>query len=134
VVNGAVITKLIKESVMPTNIIVKFDLEGVHAWPDAPEVYTLLRARHAHIFNFDIRIPVTGSRQLEFLDVRRTLKQTVEKSYGKEPCDFRSMSCEQLIDSVVRMVKNIYGIAPDYVSVCEDRFVGAERFAEFKSN
>lgn len=117
-----------------TNIIVKFDIEGEHAWPEAPEEYRFLASRHRHIFHFEVHIPVTESRQLEFLDVRRELLATVKASYGYirsergglEPCDFRGMSCEQLAESVSRSVQNKYKVWPYKVIVMEDAFVGAE--------
>ena len=71
-----------------TCIIVKFDLEGCHKWPDAPDKYALLRDRHGHIFHFEAKVPVTASRQIEFLDARRELIRATTASYGKEPCDF----------------------------------------------
>lgn len=111
---------------MKTNIVVKFDLEGRHCWPDAPDMYRLLRSRHSHIFHFEVHIPVTESRQLEFLDVRRELIRVMLTSYGNEPCDFRGRSCEQLCLSVWRSVENVYKVTPDKVVVMEDSFVGSE--------
>lgn len=111
---------------MKTNIIVKFDLEGEHAWPGAPDPYTFLASRHRHIFHFEVYIPVEESRQLEFLEVRRELLRIVKASYGTEPCDFRGMSCEKLAESVWKSVKNRFRVEPEKVLVFEDQFVGAE--------
>jgi hypothetical protein len=111
---------------MKTSIIVKFDLEGEHAWPGAPEPYTFLSSRHRHIFRFEVHIPVKESRGLEFLEVRREMIRIMKSSYGSEPCDFRGMSCEQLALSVRRAIVNTYGVEPSRVAVYEDCFVGAE--------
>jgi hypothetical protein len=109
-----------------TNIIVKWDLEGEHAWPMAPVPYTFLGSRHRHLFYFEVHIPVLASRQLEFLEVRRDLMKIVKSSYGSEPCDFRGMSCEELAHSVYRSVENRYKVEPTKVVVMEDAFVGSE--------
>lgn len=111
---------------MRTNIIVKFDLEGEHAWPDPPAKYKFLASRHHHIFHFEAHIPIEESRQLEFLDVRRELMRIIKASYGAEPCDFRGMSCEDLAKSLWRSVINRYKIEPARVAVYEDCFVGSE--------
>jgi hypothetical protein len=99
-------------------------MEGFHCWPDAPEEYKLLRAPHGHIFRFLCIIPVTESRQLEFLAVRRRLQQVLRNSYGAEPADFRSMSCEDLAESLIRSIRNIYEVESS-VQVLEDPDVGA---------
>ena len=113
------------------SIVVKFDIEGYHKWPTAPEVYKELRSKHGHIFHFECFIPVKGAnRDLEFLAVRRELREAIVVSYGKEPTDFRGMSCEHLADSIVCTVKNKYGILPTRVVVMEDLFVGAELIIE----
>lgn len=109
-------------------IIVSFDIEGVHRWPNAPDKYLLLRNPHSHIFHFDCEIPVTDyDREFEFLDVRRELIRAIRVSYGSsEPCDFRSMSCEELCVAVINTISNIYGARPNIaVAVREDAFVGA---------
>lgn len=108
-----------------TFIIVKFDLEGSHKWPDAPDKYALLRNRHGHIFHFEVRVPVTASRQIEFLDARRELKAAVEATYGYEPCDFYAMSCEDLAEYLIARVRALYDCGA-IAKVYEDAFVGAE--------
>ena len=116
---------------MRTSIIVKFDIEGFHQWPDAPDEFRELRSKHGHVFHFECFIPVTeADRQLEFLKVRRELIAALKASYGKEPSDFRGMSCEMLADSLARTIQNKYGAMPSRVIVMEDAFVGAELTAE----
>jgi 6-pyruvoyl-tetrahydropterin synthase len=110
---------------------VKFDLEGYHRWPGAPEEYKRLGSEHGHTFHFEIHIPVEHvNRELEFLDVRRTLVQIVRTSYKGEPCDFRGMSCEMIAQSVWRSVENCYGYPPIRIAVYEDVFVGAELLSD----
>lgn len=112
---------------MRASIIAKFDMEGFHQWPEAPDDFKELRSKHGHIFHFECFIPVTeANRQLEFLKVRRELIAALRASYGKEPSDFRGMSCEMLADSLARTINNKYGVLPTKVIVMEDVFVGAE--------
>lgn len=108
-------------------IVVKFDLEGSHAWPDAPDEFKELRSRHSHIFRFECVIPVSqANRGLEFLKVRRELRDSVRSSFKGEPCDFRSNSCEMMAEHVARTIKAKYGVDASRVRVCEDVFVGGE--------
>jgi len=110
-----------------TNIVVRFTLEGTHTWPDAPDEYKLLRARHGHNFLFECHIPVTHSdREMEFLKVRRELVASVRSSFKGEPCDFRANSCEALAEHVANTIFNKYERWPTKVAVFEDEFVGAE--------
>ncbi len=108
---------------MKTNIVVRFDLEGLHSWPDAPEEYIYLASSHKHFFHFEIHIPVDNSRQLEFIDVRARLLYEVESLFGG---DFGTNSCEMLAIVVAEVVYRIYEILPYRVAVYEDQFVGAE--------
>ncbi len=108
-----------------TSIIVKFDLEGSHCWPDAPNQYADLRSKHGHIFHFEAQIPITTSRQLEFLEIRRILMMVIVNSYGLEPCNFGDMSCEDLANVVIAYISHLYNCGA-IVRVFEDAFVGAE--------
>jgi len=108
-----------------TFIIVKFDIEGSHYWSDAPEAYAILRNKHRHIFHFNTQVPVTASRQVEFLGARRKLMNAMTESYGIEPCDFGGMSCEDLAEDLIAQVKILYNCGA-VVEVSEDAFVGAK--------
>lgn len=108
-----------------TFIIVKFNIEGTHRWPNAPDKYAILRNRHGHIFRFEVQIPITTSRQIEFLEARRRLMRAIKDSYGHESCDFGGMSCEDLARIVITHVSGIYGCGA-IARVFEDEFVGAE--------
>ena len=111
---------------MQTNIIVKWDLEGTHCWPNAPDEFAILRSPHSHIFRFVVHIPVTNSRQLEFLKVRRKLVRAVKDEYGDIVCEFGNNSCEDLAYSLAGRVFDLYDVHPSRVAVFEDTFVGAE--------
>jgi len=106
-------------------IVVRWDLEGYHRWPDPPARYALLGSDHGHMFHFEVAIPVSGSRQLEFGEVRRLLQQAVLDRFGPEPCNFGSRSCEDLVEFVRWLTGNLVH-EPVRVAVYEDRFVGAE--------
>ncbi len=108
-------------------IIVKFDLEGMHYWPDAPNEYAVLRSPHGHVFHFEAQIPVTASRQIEFLEARRRLMGAMKAFYGSEPCDFGSMSCEDLANALIDCVRSCCSYSCGVIArVFEDAFVGAE--------
>lgn len=118
------------------NLIVKFDLNGFHCWPEAPKKYGRLASPHGHIFHFEVVVPVTeATRQIEFLEMRERLMQAFRDSYMKDDkqqkgpklyCDFRGMSCEQLAESLARTCVNLYHVAPMKVVAMEDAFVGTE--------
>lgn len=108
-----------------TFVVVKFDLEGSHYWPDAPVEYTILRIQHGHVFHFEVHIPENASRQIEFLEARRELRQALIDRYGYEPCLFGARSCEDLARWLIDFVEAFYHCGA-IVRVMEDMFVGAE--------
>ena len=136
------------------SIIVKFDLEGYHRWPNAPEEYKMLRSKHNHNFRFEAEIPVdeditnASGRALEILDVRRTLECSVVNEYGDktpyevgvflkwEPhvCNFRALSCELLAESLAKTIRELYYVDPIKVVVMEDEFVGASFVPDVLNN
>ncbi len=114
---------------MRVNIIVKFDLEGLHSWPTAPDSYARLRNIHGHLFHFEVYVPIrVDDRQIEFLEFRRQLIAEVLQKFIYEPqlCNFGHRSCEMLAKDISSMVYYMRGIQPSRVVVMEDNFVGAE--------
>ena len=113
------------------SIIVKFDLEGYHKWPKAPEQYKRLESEHGHIFHFEVEIPVEHfDRFIEILEARRILRKDLLGSYGtggmrEEPCNFGGKSCEHLAKFLADTVSNVWKVDALRVVVMEDEFVGA---------
>ena len=107
---------------MQTNIIVKWDQEGQHCWPEAPDEYAILRAPHKHIFHFEVYLPVDKSRQVEFLHFRRLMINHMTALGG----DFGTDSCEQIAKEMMLAITDLYHTRPSRVVVLEDAFVGAE--------
>ena len=111
-----------------TNLIVKWDAEGMHYWPDAPEEFAVYGHPHEHIFHFVCYLPVKVSsvedRPLELLKVRRELIKKMETKYGN-PLNFGPMSCEGIAQSLYYIIRNGLAIRSKVV-VMEDKFVGAD--------
>ena len=119
---------------MSTNLVVKWDAEGIHYWPNAPEEFSVYGQPHEHIFHFEVYLPVnvksTEDRPLELLEVRRSLIGKMEDIYGK-PFDFGPRSCEGIAIELYRLVAVTYGIKAKTI-VMEDNFVGAEYCTELE--
>ena len=112
---------------MKTSIIVKWDQEGSHNWPNAPPLYTFLASPHHHIFHFEVHIPVGGeNRELEFLDVR----QQLVKLYSAGCYNFYNRSCEMIARELADAIRVTWNVWPTKVVVMEDMFCGAEVIAE----
>lgn len=104
-------------------LIIRFDLEGSHNWPDAPHKYPLLKLPHGHIFYFEIKIQVTDSnREVEFLDFRQRIISHLSNLFGV-PLTLGGRSCEMIADEIQNMISHM---DVHSVTVMEDKFVGAE--------
>lgn len=116
-------------SSMQTNIIVKWDQEGQHCWPEAPDEYAILRAPHKHIFHFEVYLPVDKSRQVEFLHFRRLLIERMlfnRITTTVDIVDFRTDSCEQIAKDMMLDITDRFHTRPARVVVMEDAFVGVD--------
>lgn len=87
---------------MKTNIIVKFNIEGFHNWPDAttfaPEV-GFLSDRHRHIFFFELEKTVEhNDRDIEIILFKREVISWLFDNYStnREYLEFGAMSCEMI--------------------------------------
>lgn len=110
------------------NLIVKWDAEGTHYWPNPPEEFIVFGNIHEHIFHFECYLPVSvksvEDRPLELLQVRRELMAELKTKYG-DPLNFNGMSCEGISKILSEIIWNTYKIRARVV-VMEDNFVGAE--------
>lgn len=109
-------------------LVVSFELNGIHHWPTAPEVYQEFRQPHRHLFKFIFWLPVTGSRSAELFNVREFLIANVEVAYPEvDPrqrmaggIDFGPSSCEE----IAQKMKDLTAAAKVYVG--EEWYLGAE--------
>lgn len=87
---------------MRTVIFVKLEVEGLHCWPAAREMFnevSYLSDPHRHMFHVECKKEVTHSdRDVEFIMFKHDIKNHFGKYYKPELrlCDFGSMSCEMI--------------------------------------
>ena len=112
---------------IPSITIVTLQVEGVHHWPNAknvfPEVGFLSRA-HRHIFHIEVKKEVFhDDRDVEFIVFKRKVKKYLEEKYYDEQydlCNFKARSCEMLAKELLEKFDLVY------CSVFEDNENGAE--------
>ena len=112
---------------MKTNVIVKLQVEGIHWWKDAREVFPevgFLSDAHRHIFHITCKKQVFhDDRDVEFIMFKRDVQDYLyEKYHNKQDrCHrFGPMSCEM----IARELLEYFGL--EYCSVFEDNENGAE--------
>jgi hypothetical protein len=112
---------------MITNVIVKLQVEGIHWWTAAKEVFPevgFLSDAHRHIFHITCKKKVNhDDRDVEFIMFKRDIQDYLyEKYYKKQDrCHrFGPMSCEM----IARELYEKFDL--EYCSVFEDNENGAE--------
>ena len=108
-----------------SEIFVKFSVEGVHCWPNAPKNRAYLATPHRHLFYVEVRCDVThDDREIEFHDLLDAAKALYKGGNMGE------MSCEQ-------MARNLgEALAQQYqrnftVEVSEDNECGAKVVVDY---
>ena len=87
-------------------IKVKFQMEGVHCWPDCdiPEMI-YLRDVHRHMFYFECVKQVTDSnREIEFIQWQRRIIEHLDMVHFDDKLqllNFGNWSCEQIAESLI---------------------------------
>ena len=88
---------------MHTFVKVKFQIEGLHCWPAAKQVFpevAYLSDLHRHVFHFHVTIPVShDDRDREFIMFKHELVDHITSKYWSEHyrcCNFAHRSCEML--------------------------------------
>ncbi len=93
---------------MEQYIIVKFELEGVHHYPSAPEAVGFLRSNHRHMFHLEFRIQVfTNERELEFVQVKHKLAPACAHYFATQ-VNGHSTSCEKIAEGVRKLAINLF--------------------------
>lgn len=109
---------------MNTYVILKFDIEGYHFYPNAPEAVSFLRYNHRHLFRFEITMRVQDlNREFEIFIETQRIKDALHKRFGT-PCDFENFSCEQIANWICLENTHVSSCA-----VLEDNMGGAIVYA-----
>ncbi len=92
-----------------TELVVSFEVDGIHSWPAAPSRYSEFRQPHRHLFKFICYYPSNISsepqrREVEIWELRQTTISYIEEhflvyGYGTT-IDFGDFSCEGIADFV----------------------------------
>lgn len=114
---------------MVTTVVVNLQVEGIHNWPAAKEVFPevcFLSDPHRHMFHIQLKKLVTHSdRDVEFILFKRDVLEYLYKQYYFETHrihDFGSKSCEMIAAELLQFFDCTF------VSVFEDGENGAEVF------
>ncbi len=122
---------------MNSEIVCKFNVPGLHFWPNPPEIYNYLGNLHRHIFFFEIYIRVGElNRQYEFIHLKSLLTELVLNSFHKATPQsklghlkntvlFGGMSCEMIALELYTLIKNNYVYDISKIAVYEDNENGA---------
>lgn len=111
---------------MNTLAVIRFQVEGFHRWPDAPEPRAYLAQSHRHLFHVEVQIEVFhDDREIEFHDLLDFTRSVFPGG------DMGSDSCEVMAKEIIKQLTNKYGRRAMQVSVFEDGEVGAVVTNEF---
>lgn len=110
-----------------SRIYVKFQREGIHAYPAALtdpnlEDVSFLGHPHRHIFHFKVWITVThDDRDIEFIQFKRWL----ESLYGDQTLSLNNKSCEMIAEDLASSIQKRYPGRSIWIDVSEDDENGA---------
>lgn len=106
-----------------TRIIVKFQVEGTHAWKDCPfEEVAYLKNPHRHVFHVTAKKTVNhDNRDIEIIMLKRYMQMWLSCA-DRSAVNFHDRSCE----TIARHYLEKFDL--DYCSVLEDNENGAEIF------
>jgi hypothetical protein len=103
-------------------VIVQFEQEGFHNYPDAPTEVKFLRDSHRHTFIFKLGFEVShNNREKEIFLMRDEVRFMLTEFYGS-PCQFGAMSCEMIAEELIQHFEED-GVA--WVEVWEENTGGA---------
>lgn len=111
---------------MTTKIVVRLQIEGLHCWPAAKDIFpevAYLSDPHRHVFYIECKKEVFhDDRDVEFIMFKHEIQKYFSKYYKSKigMCDFGSMSCEMIAKELLTTFDC------SFVSVFEDNENGAE--------
>ena len=81
-------------------VILDFDIEGFHFYPNAPKKVSFLEHNHRHIFQFRVGYKVEDSnREKEIFIEQDYLKDYLSESYDcSKPREYKSTFCNYRIN------------------------------------
>mgnify|MGYP000259292912 CR=1 FL=1 len=97
---------------MKITVIIQFEIEGFHQYPNAPQEVNFLSDRHRHTFKVKAGYSVKDlNREKEIFIERDYIKEYLSESYGS-PCEFGPMSCEMIEKKYLLLHKKMewYGV------------------------
>lgn len=106
------------------DLVVSFELNGTHYWPNPPKGCEEFEKPHRHLFKFIVVCPESKSRSLELFAVRKSLMEWVTRLYPTSSLeaggiDFGSSSCEDIATNLKETWK------VNKIFVGEEYFLGA---------
>lgn len=107
---------------MKKTVIVQFEIDGFHSYPDAPEEVSFLSDKHRHTFIIKCGYAVIHTdREQEIFICRDYLRSYINSKYGN-PSNFKNMSCEMIAFDILK-----YSISYNmiYCEVWEEKTGGA---------
>lgn len=79
-----------------THVVIDFEVEGFHHYPNAPKKVEFLSQNHRHLFQVKVHYEVKDlNREKEIFIQTDELKFYLQEAYGT-PCQFGAMSCEMI--------------------------------------
>lgn len=110
-------------------VVVRFDLAGMHHWPEPTEARSYLGAPHRHRFGFVLGLDVDhDERAVEFHDLQLWGDTLMREFPPAAPgvLDFGSNSCEAIASLLLNSLATAWPRAgAGFVEVWEDGEVGA---------
>lgn len=102
-----------KFNTMKKTVIIQFEVEGFHNYPNPPKEVEFLSYNHRHTFVFKCGYKVEHlNREKEIFICRDIVKKYLFEQFGN-PCQFKNMSCEMIAEEMLNKYKN------DGMSWCE---------------
>ena len=100
-------------------VLIDFDIEGFHNYPESPKEVEFLKYPHRHLFQIKMGFEVTDSnREIEIFIMTDVVKEYINSKYGT-PAQFQNMSCEHIAEDLLNKFNS------KFVEVLEDSKGGA---------
>tara|TARA_R110000787_G_scaffold70091_1_gene155795 strand:- start:5558 stop:5935 length:378 start_codon:yes stop_codon:yes gene_type:complete len=90
---------------MKKTVIVQFEIEGFHHYPNAPKEVIFLAHNHRHTFKIKCGYEVSDmNREKEIFIQINIVKKHLIDTFGT-PCYFNAMSCEMIAHDIMKEFK-----------------------------
>lgn len=88
-------------------IVVSFQFEGFHYWPDASSQHTYLANAHRHMFHVKAWKEVShGNREIEIIQFKRNMCRFATEQWGHG--QMTTLSCEQMAEALCKKFELAY--------------------------